>query len=111
MLAKSFRLNLRTDKSRILASGRTYYSSLFTLIVAPQSANASPNSRFAIITSRKFHPLSVKRHQIKREIYQIIREFLPKLTSPHDFLIIPKHTLLTASPDHIRTEFTRLIFQ
>lgn len=109
MLAKKFRLNLRTDKSRVVASGQTYYSPLLTLIVAPQPEGSIVNSRFSVITSRKFHPLSVKRHQVKRLIYLKIRELLPHLHKSQDYLIIPKHPLLSASPEQVKTELARLL--
>jgi len=89
-----------------MASGKTFHSPFFTIIIVHNSppyegGDQEGVSRFSVITSVKFHPHSVKRHQVKRLICQIIRENLSTLPQNLEVIIIPKKPILSADKSSI----------
>ena len=40
------------------------------------------HSRFSVVVSKKVHKGAVGRNRIRRRVYEIIRQELPKVTSP-----------------------------
>ncbi len=111
MLPKKYRLDLRTQRNRVMASGRTLHSPFFTLIISPSKVEGDQEgvSHYSVITSVKFHPLSVKRHQAKRLIYQIIRDNLSDLPTDRDIIIIPKKPFFTVPKEIISADLLKLL--
>lgn len=108
MLSRPNRFSLKTDRFRIESLGKTKYSSLFTIIIAPRPDGELP-PRFAILASKKSFPQSVTRHRLKRYLTEIIRHNLSKFPLGIDSILIPKKNILTAPPDQILAELQKLI--
>ena len=107
MLSRANRLSLKTDRFRLEKEGKTLSSSLFTLVVVHRESPSLP-TRFAILISKKLLRLSTDRHQLKRQLTEILRLNLDKLPSGLDILLIPKRNLLTATSEQIISDIKRL---
>ena len=46
------------------------------------------HSRFSVVVSKKVHKGAVGRNRIRRRLYEIIRQELPKINHPHDVALI-----------------------
>ena len=46
------------------------------------------HSRFSVVVSKKVHKGAVGRNRIRRRLYEIIRQELPKIKAPHDVAVI-----------------------
>ena len=103
-LKKLSRLNLRLHRERLDKTGKTFGNSCFTVVVAP-AATSTP--RFAILVTKKLLPLSVDRHQLKRQIEAIIQNFPD--TSPADYLIIPRFSAIKADFKFLSTSLNLLL--
>ncbi len=70
------------------------------------------HSRFSVVVSKKVHKSAVGRNRIRRRIYEIIRNELPKMESVHDVAIITLSSELITLPfeeleDILKTAFTQ----
>lgn len=46
------------------------------------------HSRFSIVVSKKVHKAAVGRNRIRRRLYEVIRQDLPKMHQAHDVVVI-----------------------
>ena len=46
------------------------------------------HSRFAVVVSKKVHKSAVGRNRIRRRVFEVIREEMPKLKSAHDVAVM-----------------------
>lgn len=109
MLSKINRLSLKTDRFRVEQTGKKISSSFFTVVVAPSSLGEKAAPRFAILTSRKFAPLSSTRHQLKRIITEILRHNLSQFPNGSDTILIPKRNIFNLKPEQIKDELIKLL--
>lgn len=107
-LPRRNRLNLRFNRHALNKQGVTHRTPLFTFITTP---NSTPQSRFAVILSRKFSPLAVNRNRIKRLITDTLRLHLDKLPTSQDILIIPQKKTLSLSPDKLSSELLDQLYK
>jgi ribonuclease P protein component len=110
MLAKNNRLNLRFHRDRLDKQGKVTHSPYFIVISAKRENISSevtgtgssdgdilPNSRFAILISKKLAKRAVDRNRLKRQMSEIVRLNLKLIPTGKDFLIIPKKKTLEDS--------------
>jgi len=86
MLAKKYRLPLKTEFGRIKKQGRLYHSQSFSLLLAKQSGD----SRFAFVVSKKIDKRAVKRNRVRRLLTESVRSLLPRLKSGMDVIFLAK---------------------
>lgn len=46
------------------------------------------HSRFSVVVSKKVHKSAVGRNRIRRRLYEVIRQELPAIKSPHDVAVL-----------------------
>lgn len=61
------------------------------------------HTRIAVVVSRKVHKRAVVRNRIRRRIYEILREELPRIATVHDIVVIVTSLeVWTAPHDELR---------
>jgi ribonuclease P protein component len=89
MLAKDFRLTLRSDFYKLKSRGDFYKSENFSIVFIKNSDLETP--KFGVIVSKKVSPKSPIRNRIKRRIRRLIFENLLDLKG--FFLFFPKESV------------------
>jgi ribonuclease P protein component len=106
-LAKKNRLNLRLHRLQVEKNCQKIHSPLFTYLVAKQE-DSSPNSRFAILLSKKTAKKAVDRNKIRRAISNSIQGSLPLLPQNHDIILIPKKDILGKTAEEITKDLNHV---
>lgn len=70
-----------------------------------------PHSRFAVVVSKKVHKSAVGRNRIRRRIYEIVRQELPRLSSPHDIVMMVFSSEVITLPHDELVETIQQLFQ
>ena len=86
MLSFSYRFHGHGSLRYVYKNGQAVRSHLVT-IKATQNSHRR-DSRFAVVVSKKVHKSAVGRNRIRRRIYEIVREELPRMQSVHDVAIM-----------------------
>lgn len=68
------------------------------------------NSRFAVVVSKKVHKSAVGRNRMRRRIYEIVRQELPKIPQAHDVAIMIFSSEVIGLPSEELTEVIRQLF-
>lgn len=68
------------------------------------------HSRFAVVVSKKVHKSAVGRNRIRRRIYEIVRQELPRITQPHDVAIMVFSGEVLTMPHEELVETIRQLF-
>lgn len=84
MLSKQFRFHGLGSLNFVYKNGKTARSSLLLLRYAVNRRQTHP--RIAVVVSRKVHKSAVVRNRIRRRVYAVIRQELPKDIPPHDLV-------------------------
>jgi ribonuclease P protein component len=85
MLKKRYRLNKNKDFDRVFQQGASAYAAFLGLKVA---ANNLPESRFAILVSKKIDKKAVARNKLKRQIRNILRADYVQKIKGYDVVIV-----------------------
>lgn len=85
MLKKRYRLNKNKDFDRVFKQGASAYASALGLKAA---ANGLPESRFAILVSKKIDKKAVARNKLKRQIRNILRTDYVQTIKGYDVVIV-----------------------
>ncbi len=81
------------------------------LLTVKYTANSHRrHSRFSIVVSKKVHKGAVGRNRIRRRLYEVIREELPKMKSPHDVALIVLSSELMEMPFEELHETVKQLF-
>lgn len=108
-LSKSHRLSLRFERDRLTKTGKTVFGQYFTVVSAANPDDQKTVSpRLAILLSKKTAALAVDRNKIKRITSALLESILPTI-KPQDYLVIPKHQVLTTD-NHILEEDIKNLF-
>jgi ribonuclease P protein component len=68
------------------------------------------HSRFAVIVSKKVHKSAVGRNRIRRRLYEIIRQQLPSMASPHDVAVMVFSSEVLTLPQSELEELVQQLF-
>lgn len=114
MLPFKHRLPLRISRRAVEEKATTYYSPLFTLLIAVRAQRAAPlpiskPTRFAIIISKKISNKAVTRNLLRRQTLGAIQELLPQIKSGFDVIILTKKSLIDASYSQIKSDLEKIL--
>ena len=85
MLSKRYRFHSRGGVRHTYQNGKTIRGSRISLVFADNSRN---KQRFAVVVSKKVLKSAVGRNRIRRRVYEVIREQLPKISQPVDCIFV-----------------------
>lgn len=68
------------------------------------------HSRFAVVVSKKVHKSAVGRNRIRRRLYEIIRQELPKLNGAHDVAVMVFSSEVRTMPYEELVQTVRQLF-
>lgn len=86
----------------VYTHGKAVRSSLMVIRVSRNPRRK--HSRFAVVVSKKVMKSAVRRNRIRRRVYEIIRQELPRLRSNHDVAcIIVSGEVLSLPHEALRT--------
>jgi ribonuclease P protein component len=109
MLAFAYRFHGHGSLRYVYKNGQAVRTRQITVKYTPNKHRKQ--SRFAVVVSKKVHKSAVGRNRIRRRIYEAIRSELPKITSPHDVVVIVTSNELLALPTHELEQLVQHSFQ
>jgi len=110
MLAFSYRFHGHGSLRYVYKNGQAVRSRLVT--VKYTSNPHREKSRFAVVVSKKVHKSAVGRNRIRRRIYEIIRNELPRFNSAHDVAVMVfSSEVLTLPAEELRETIKQLFDQ
>lgn len=86
MLSFTHRFHGHGSLRYVYKNGRAVRTHLMTL--KHVSNPHRKHSRFSVVVSKKVHKGAVGRNRIRRRLYEIIRQEIPKIHTPHDVAVI-----------------------
>ncbi len=102
MISRQYRFHGHGSLRYVSKNASAVRSKWFALKVVPNRFRT--HTRMAVVVSRKVHKRAVVRNRIRRRVYEILRQELPKMPRIHDIVVIV--TSLepwTASSDELRS--------
>jgi ribonuclease P protein component len=69
------------------------------------------HSRFAVVVSKKVHKSAVGRNRIRRRLYEIIRQEIPHIKSPHDVAVMVFSSEVMTMPQEELVEAVKQLFE
>lgn len=108
MLAQKNRLT-RTEFNEYFKQGRVYHGEL--LYVRVVQVKDSPDKKFSCVVSKKVAKSAVKRHLIKRRVYNALRELFPTIQSGVVAMVFMKKSEQTPNFARIKLEVEQLLTQ
>lgn len=100
MLSFSHRFHGHGSLRYVYKNGKAIRSHLMTLKYIPNPHRK--HSRFSVVVSKKVHKGAVGRNRIRRRLYEIIRQELPKMNASHDVVVIVfTSEIMTMSHDEL----------
>jgi ribonuclease P protein component len=109
MLAFSYRFHGHGSLRYVYKNGQAVRSRLIT--VKYTSNPHRKNSRFAVVVSKKVHKSAVGRNRIRRRIYEIIRQELPRFKSAHDVALMVFSSEVLTLPAEELSETIKQLFE
>jgi len=106
MLAANKKLHLDNDFNKVFKTGRSYYGRFLGVKICKSN---NKNSRFGLILGLKIDKSAVKRHQLKRKIFNIIVELNNELPFFGDYVIIALPSIKEATSSDIKNELKQLL--
>lgn len=86
MLSFTHRFHGHGSLRYVYKNGRAVRTHLMTLKYV--SNPHRKHSRFSVVVSKKVHKGAVGRNRIRRRLYEVIRQEIPKINKPHDVAVI-----------------------
>lgn len=86
MLSVAHRFHGHGSLRYVYKNGRAIRTHLITVKYVKNAHRK--HSRFAVVVSKKVHKSAVGRNRIRRRIYEVVRQELPHITSPHDVVLL-----------------------
>lgn len=109
MLSFSHRFHGHGSLRYVYKNGQAVRSHLMTLKYVSNPHRKHP--RFAVVVSKKVHKGAVGRNRIRRRLYEIIRQELPSMKSPHDVAVIVFTSEVISMPALELTQAVRHLFE
>lgn len=115
-LPRANRLPLRFERDRVSREGKTIFTKYLTVVIASQKSvipseveeSQTIKPRIGILLSKKTAKLAVNRNLIKRKLSAALIPLLARLAQS-DYLLIPKATVLTASPSDLEADLQKIL--
>jgi ribonuclease P protein component len=96
MLPNSQRLSVKQFEE-VLKKGRVVHNPLFWLRILKTEGN----TKVSVISPQKVAKSAVKRNEIRRKIYNIVRNYIDLLPNEHRLILCPKETTNKAEDKQI----------
>ena len=109
MLSFSHRFHGHGSLRYVYKNGQAVRSHMVTIKYTKNPHRA--RSRFAVVVSKKVHKSAVGRNRIRRRIYETVRQELPKITSPHDVVLLVFSSEVISMPQDELHETIRQLFE
>ena len=108
MLAFKYRFHGHGSLRYVYAHGQAVRSRLMTVKYSRHPKRKNP--RIAVVVSKKVYKGAVGRNRIRRRLYELIREELPRLHDNQDIVVIVFSSDILAMPaDELRTSVKQLL--
>lgn len=101
MLPRKSLIPLSKEFPRIRKEGKVYDSPSFGLVVAYGKGNGP---QVSFIVSKKVDLKSVVRHEIKRQLADAVKTFLPRLGKNVELVFLAKQKAKNANNDELKNE-------
>lgn len=110
MIPYSHRFHGHSSLRYVYKNGDVARSRHATLKTIPNTRRK--HTRASVVVSKKVLKSAVLRNRVRRRIYEYVREILPRITTPHDIVIIVTHSeVLTMSYEDLRSQLDQLFDQ
>lgn len=110
MLAFQYRFHGHGSLRYVYKNGAAQRSRFFTVKTVRNTRR--PNSRFAVVISKKVHKSAVGRNRARRRLYEIIRHEITAIPQTHDVaVIVSSSEVIQASHKEIYEQLTQLFTQ
>jgi ribonuclease P protein component len=110
MLSFSYRFHGHGSLRYVYKNGQAVRSHLIT--IKHTSNPHRKNSRFAVVVSKKVHKSAVGRNRIRRRIYEIIRQEIPKMNGVYDVAVMVfSGETITLPTEELRPMLVQLLDQ
>ena len=109
MLSASHRFHGHGSLRYVYKNGQAIRSHLITIKYTRNSRRE--HSRFAVVVSKKVHKAAVGRNRIRRRVYEVIRQELPKMHMPHDVVVLVFSSELITLPAEELKEMLQQLFE
>lgn len=86
MLSYAYRFHGHGSLRYVYKNGHAVRSRLVTVKCTKNPYRKT--SRFAVVVSKKVHKSAVGRNRIRRRVYEIIRQEIPRITGIHDVAVM-----------------------
>ncbi len=108
MLAFKYRFHGHGSLRYVYAHGEAVRSRLMTVKYSRHPKRKNP--RVAVVVSKKVYKGAVGRNRIRRRLYELIRQELPKINDNQDLVLIVFSSDILAMPaDELRTSVKQLL--
>ena len=109
MISQKFRFHGHASLKYVFSNGDSVHSKLFTIKWISNPHRQSP--RVAVIIGKKVYKSAVKRNQIRRRVFEIIRPFLAGMPAIDMVVSIYSPEVLAATSDELRMQLLPLLNQ
>ncbi len=110
MLAFKYRFHGHGSLRYVYKNGTAQRSRLFTVKTAKNTRRSTP--RFAVVISKKVHKSAVGRNRVRRRVYAVLQEEIPRMKSIHDVaIIVSSAEVLAVSPEELKSQLVQLLDQ
>ena len=109
MLSKYHRFHGHGSLRYVYKNGQAVRSHFMTIKTVKSSRRK--HSRFAIVISKKVLKSAVGRNRVRRRIYEVVRSELPKISSPHDVVVMVFSSELISLPNDELIAMVRQLFE
>lgn len=108
MLAFKYRFHGHGSLRYVYAHGEAVRSRLMTVKYSRHPKRKNP--RVAVVVSKKVYKGAVGRNRIRRRLYELIRQELPRINDNQDLVLIVFSSDILAMPaDELRTSVKQLL--
>ena len=110
MLAFAYRFHGHGSLRYVYKNGQAVRSRLITIKYTNNPHRKS--SRFAVVVSKKVHKSAVGRNRMRRRVYEIIRQEMPKMNGVYDVAVmIFSSEVISLPQEELRTAVVQVFEQ
>ncbi len=109
MLPKKNRLPLRKRRQITQQQAQSFFSPLFTILIASPSDRKDQPTRFATLLSKKISNKAVIRNKKRRQILNSAHQLLDSLPTGLDIIIIPQKSITSTSFQKIKQQLQNIL--